>query len=380
MAGRMSRRGFFGYSALGATAGLAGCAYWITRPPTALAAASGSVAPVTANISSRIRLHMFQTGWVAVKREHRTFDGPAALRLPAIMASRSWTEWMPVTAFALEHPEGLFVIDTGETARIAQPDYTACDAVTALFYTNNLQFSLTAADEIGPQMQRAGLAPDRVNKVIMTHLHSDHMGGMGWFPNAEFLVSGAARNGHSGALMCHIPPSINMQTSIYEDRVAGVFSRSAKVTEDGAISVVPTPGHANGHQSVLIEDEGRSVCIAGDVAFSLDQVMNAEIGGIVENYAEALTSSEQLRDQVTQFQTVLLPTHDPDISSIRNMGSSRRVAVQHRPATLQGPDGPLPPFSLAACRKAASPNRPFVFAAAFSVFQCRSCEAKRLTF
>lgn len=315
MAGHMSRRRFFGYGALGATAGLAGCAYWITRPPIALAAASGSVAPVTASISSRIRLHMFQTGWVAVKREHRAFNGPAALRLPAIMASRSWTEWMPVTAFAIEHPEGLFVVDTGETARIAEPEYTACDVGTGMFYTKNLQFSLTADDEIGPQMQRAGLAPGRVSKVIMTHLHSDHMGGMGWFPNAAFLVSRAARDGHAGALMCRIPLSVNMRTSIYDDRVAGVFSRSAKVTEDGAISVVPTPGHANGHQSVLIEDEGRSVCIAGDVAFSSDQVMKAEIGGIVENHAEATRSSKQLKAQVRQFQTVLLPTHDPDNAS-----------------------------------------------------------------
>lgn len=312
MARFMTRRRFFGYSAIGTTAALVGCGYWMTRPPVAIAAAKAAPPPVSTNISSRIRLHMFQTGWVAVKTQHRAFDGPAGLRLPAIMASRSWTEWMPVTAFAVEHPEGLFVVDTGETARIADPEYTACDGVTGMFYNNNLQFSLTANDEIGPQMDRAGLAPDRVSKVVMTHLHSDHMGGMGWFPNAEFLVSEAARNGHAGALMCRIPSFVNMQAVRYTDRTSGVFSQSAALTDDGSISIVPTPGHANGHQSVIIEDEGKSVCIVGDAAFTLNQVMSGEIGGIVENHGAAVQSSKLLKTQFEQFQTVLLPTHDLD--------------------------------------------------------------------
>lgn len=312
MAGFMTRRRFFGYGAVGTTAALAGCGYWITRPPVAMAAVTAAPLPVSASISSRIRLHMFQTGWVAVKTQHRAFDGPAGLRLPAIMASRSWTEWMPVTAFAIEHPEGLFVVDTGETARIADPEYTACDGVTGMFYNNNLQFSLTANDEIGPLMERAGLDPKRASKVVMTHLHSDHMGGMGWFPNAEFLVSEAARNGHAGALMCRIPSSVNMQAVRYTDRTAGVFAQSAALTGDGSISIVPTPGHANGHQSVMIVDEGKSVCIVGDAAFTLDQVIAGEIGGIVENHSAAVQSSAQLKAQFEQFRTVLLPTHDPD--------------------------------------------------------------------
>lgn len=308
----IARRHFVRCGTIGIAAFLAGCGYRIGRSPSALLAASRSPAPVTVNISSRIKMHMFQTGWVAVKREHRAFDGPPMLRLPAIMTSRTWTQWLPVTAFLIEHPEGLFAVDTGETARIAEPDYTACDGMTGFFYRRNLQFSLAAHDEIGPQMKRVARSPDQVRKVIMTHLHSDHMGGMRWFPNADFLVSETALRGHAGALMCRIPRSAHLQSVVYEDRAVGVFTQSSAMTEDGAISIVPTPGHANGHQSVLIEDEGRSVCIAGDAAFSLEQVMTRQIGGIVENHAAATQSSELLKAQVTRFQTMLLPTHDPD--------------------------------------------------------------------
>jgi glyoxylase-like metal-dependent hydrolase (beta-lactamase superfamily II) len=255
---------------------------------------------------------MIQTGWVAVKSEHRAFSGPAALRLPAIMASQSWTEWMPVTAFVIEHPEGPIAVDTGETAKIADPDYTACDGVTGMFYGRNLQFNVPEDEEIGAQLSNFGLPPERVGKVVMTHLHSDHMGGMSAFPRAQFLVSDAARNGHAGALMCRLPSDIDFARVTYGETAMGVFTNTMPITEDGSISIVPTPGHAHGHQSVLIQDEGKSVCLVGDAAFSLDQIRNGEIGGIVENHSDAVKSAGMLKEQIKAFGTIMLPTHDPD--------------------------------------------------------------------
>jgi N-acyl homoserine lactone hydrolase len=84
------------------------------------------------------------------------------------------------------------------------------------------------------------------------------------------------------------------------------------LTEDGSISIIPTPGHANGHQSVLIADEGISVCIIGDAAFSLTQIQSGEIGGIVENHADAVRSAWMLRNQYESYGTIMLPTHDLD--------------------------------------------------------------------
>lgn len=309
----ISRRKLLGLSAAGLTTlSIGGCAYSMMRPLSKLAAAPASLAPVSAKISPRITVHMFQTGWVAVKMQHRSYSGIEALRIPAIMGSRSWTEWMPVTAYAVEHPDGIFMVDTGETTQIADPDYTACDAVTGMFYSRNLQFSVPENVGIETQLTLAGFKPEDVSKVVMTHLHSDHMGGMGTFKNAEFFVSETARGGHAGALMCRIPSVLNIQTSQYEERQAGVFNCSVALTSDGTISIVPTPGHANGHQSVLIEDEGRSVCIVGDAAFSLDQIESGEFGGIVENVSDTRESATKLRNQTTEFKTMMLPTHDPN--------------------------------------------------------------------
>lgn len=45
-----------------------------------------------------------------------------------------------------------------------------------------------AHEAIGPRMQAAGLNPDNVRTVILTHLDVDHVGGVGWFPRANMLV------------------------------------------------------------------------------------------------------------------------------------------------------------------------------------------------
>ncbi|MEM1235167.1 MAG: N-acyl homoserine lactonase family protein [Pseudomonadota bacterium] len=311
MGGEITRRRASSMTGLVIVAALGGCAYSATRPLDAPAASNASPSPTTARVG-RLRLHMFQTGWVAVKAEHKAYSGPSALRFPAIMVSQSWTDWMPITAFAIEHPEGLFVVDTGETAQILEPGYTDCDPATGMFYRRNLQFALRRDDELGPQMRRAGLDPDRVAKVIMTHLHSDHMGGMRHFPRSEFLVSQAARGGHNGALMCRIPRGLNIRAVTMGDTPAGVFNQSVGVTADGAIRIAPTPGHADGHQSVLIEDEGVSVCVVGDAAFTLNQIIRGDIGGIVENVADTRRSALTLKQQLEAFNTVMLPTHDPE--------------------------------------------------------------------
>ncbi|WP_299786320.1 N-acyl homoserine lactonase family protein [uncultured Marivita sp.] len=314
----MSRRRLFGLGSLGAmAAAMGGCTFLMTRSVKAVDAAPPPPPPppVSVRVSRGIRLHMIQTGWVAVKREHRAFNGPPALRLPAIMASRNWTEWMPITAFVIEHPEGLIVVDTGETARIADPGYTACDSMTGTFYNRNLQFVVTPEDEIAPQMIRLGLSPGQVRQVVMTHLHSDHMGGMSSFPNARVFVSDAARQGHAGALMCRLPSGVAYAPVTYAERNVGVFANTMALTADGTVYLVPTPGHARGHQSVLIVDEGKSLCLVGDAAFSLDQIQSGEIGGIVENHADAVRSVGILKRQFDAFGTIMLPTHDPGNAS-----------------------------------------------------------------
>jgi len=192
------------------------------------------------------------------------------------------------------------------------PDCAACDPGTGIFYRRILQFSLGPEDELGPQMRRAGLDPDRVVNVIMTHLHSDHMGALRHFPRAEFLMSEAASGGHTGALMFRIPSSLNLRSVALNQGQSGAFPASSLVTADGAITIVPTPGNAHGHQSVIVQEDGVSVCLVGDPAFTLDPIETGETGGMVDIVSDMRASATLLKRQYEDFNTVMLPTHDPE--------------------------------------------------------------------
>ena len=82
--------------------------------------------------------------------------------------------------------------------------YLACAPGDAWFYGRNLRFDLKPDQEIGA----LGLDPDRVGTVVMTHLHSDHTGGMTYFPNVRFLFPQVDFGGHLGAVACARPGKV----------------------------------------------------------------------------------------------------------------------------------------------------------------------------
>ena len=76
-----------------------------------------------------VNIHALQTGTVAVKRTHRKLIGPPFTRLFSILLDWRYTEPLPIYAWAIEHPEGIIVVDTGEAAAVMEPDYFETDFV-----------------------------------------------------------------------------------------------------------------------------------------------------------------------------------------------------------------------------------------------------------
>ena len=69
-----------------------------------------------------MRIHAVQTGTVRIHRRQLVGDdGP--LRRLKIFTDREWTEPLPILAWVIEHPEGLVVVDTGESAWAMEPGY-----------------------------------------------------------------------------------------------------------------------------------------------------------------------------------------------------------------------------------------------------------------
>jgi len=135
-----------------------------------------------------VKILTIQTGTVAVTTAWREGVGHGRRRLLNTILDRKWTEPLPIYAFVIEHPEGVIVVDTGETARASQPGYFP------RWHPGFRAFRewVEPEQEIGPQLQRLGIRPNDVRRIVMTHLHTDHSGGrLHHFPGNEILVSRA---------------------------------------------------------------------------------------------------------------------------------------------------------------------------------------------
>lgn len=208
-----------------------------------------------------LRLHSFETGRVRSKTRAR---GPLRY-LPG-----GWsTETLPLRAFAIEHPDGICLFDTGQTARAATPGYH--QRWHPFLWTS--RFELDAADELAVQLPARGLDPAAVRWIVLSHLHTDHVGNVAAFGQAEVVVTRVeweqARGirGHLRGYVPHRwPAGIRPRTVDFDGPRVGPFSSSYDLAGDGSLVLVPLPGHTPGHLGMLARGGGANALLAGDAA------------------------------------------------------------------------------------------------------------------
>ena len=134
-----------------------------------------------------MRIHRLSTGRVKVKKNQISRAKGVGPKLTRVFFDTHWSDWLPIHAWIIEHDEGIWVVDTGETHRTGVKGYLPR---WHPYYAMAVRFDVKPEEEIGPQLSRMGIDPAHdVQKVIMTHLHTDHAGGMHHFPNAEFIIN-----------------------------------------------------------------------------------------------------------------------------------------------------------------------------------------------
>lgn len=179
------------------------------------------------------------------------------------------SETLPVHAFLVEHAEGLCLFDTGQTARAAAPGYFP--RWHPFFRLS--RFELAPDEEAAPQLRALGVSPEDVRWVVLSHLHTDHCGGVGDFRRSQTIVSRAEWKralGLQGRLRGYLPQywphGLEPRVVDLPSRPVGPFARSLDLTDDGTITLVATPGHTAGHLSLLVRTDERTYLLGGDLA------------------------------------------------------------------------------------------------------------------
>jgi N-acyl homoserine lactone hydrolase len=266
-----------------------------------------------------MNIHAIQTGTVALTTRWREGAGRGRRRLLHTLLDREWTEPLPIYAFAIEHPEGVIVVDTGETARVSEPGYFPRWHPLLRFAVRE---RVAREQEIGPQLERLGIRPSDVRRVVMTHLHTDHAGGLHHFPNSEILVS-RAELAYASGLLGRVrgypnrrwPASFDPTTIDLPSVPFGPFPASLRLTEAGDMTLVPTPGHTPGQVAVVIEEGDHSVFLAGDSSYTEDSMLNGVADGVGSDERAQRLTHERIRAYAAATPTVYLPAHDPETAT-----------------------------------------------------------------
>ncbi len=277
-----------------------------------------------------MKIHALQTGTVRVKASQRVGRGRGVVRQVNILLDRTWTGPLPIYAWAIETEEGVIIVDTGETARTSEPGYFPR---WHPYFRWAVRLDVTPEKEIGPQLREIGIRPEDVRTVILTHLHTDHAGGLHHFPRSEILVSDEElrlAKGFAGRLRGYLPnrwPDWFHPRSIdFVSEPFGPFDRSQRVTSDGRVVIVPTPGHTPGHVSVIVADDDLSYFLAGDATYTQQALVEGHVDGVSPSEAVSLRTMQTILRYAQERPTVYLPTHDPE--SGRRLANAVTVQVE----------------------------------------------------
>ncbi len=154
----------------------------------------------------------------------------------AIFADSNWTEWLPTYAWVIEHPEGVIVVDTGQGLHLLESNKSLHPYIRW-----ETAFRIDREEEIGPQLRAPlGIGPRDVKRVVATHLHIDHNGGVAHFPHSEILVApGELRmaSGWAGCFRGYVPnrwPSwFDPKPLDFAPEAFGPFAATQAIDESG---------------------------------------------------------------------------------------------------------------------------------------------------
>jgi N-acyl homoserine lactone hydrolase len=267
-----------------------------------------------------MRIHPLTTGMVRLKRSF-LFPGKGARRQLDLFLPGPWSEPMPIHCWAVEHAGRLLLVDSGETAAAKNIPFA--------------RFEVTPAQELPAALTAAGLSLEDVSEVVLTHHHGDHVDGL-THVRAPVRIN-AAELRFLGTpfprvmrriLRQPLPAGFSPEPFVLDDGPFGAFSHSRALSEDGRILAVATPGHTPGHISVIcIDDEGRHVMLAGDVADTLEQLLALRADAVGPDPKVHVATLEAVRAHCEQQPTVFLPSHDPESIARLAGGVTVRQAV-----------------------------------------------------
>jgi len=228
------------------------------------------------------------------------FFGPFPITdlIPSVPKEKARDITIPISMWVIDHPKGLVVFDTGNNVAVADGK---CKSYWAEGMCDFLKPSQKRDDLIDMQLKRLGYSPDQVKVVITSHSHLDHIGNIKMFPKAIHVIQ------KKELYQAWWPEKFQRGPAFVMNDFDGVardfnwleLAGDYDLFGDGSITVLSTPGHTLGHQSVRIHlASGKTLVLSQDAIWMKENLEGypAGLNYSVKDYNDSISKLKGIRD------------------------------------------------------------------------------------
>ena len=196
--------------------------------------------------------------------------------------------------YLIRHAKGLLLWDTGVPDAVATMPDGMVVANGAITYRR--------AKTLASQLAELGVKPADVTYVALSHTHGDHVGNIALFGSSTVLIQGAE---YDWAMAGANKPAFAVSQKF--ERLAGDHD----VFGDGSVTILSTPGHTPGHQSLLVRlPKTGSVVLSGDAVHFRDNWEHRRVPSMNTDRAQTLASLQRLQSVLDERRAQLWINHD----------------------------------------------------------------------
>jgi glyoxylase-like metal-dependent hydrolase (beta-lactamase superfamily II) len=247
-------------------------------------------------MSYNIKIHILQCGEILVDRavpfSEKTWN---LMAFTGLFRSRKKQLLLPVSAYLIEHPKGIALIDTGWHTDVKK---NPKKHLGWAHYLVNKPF-LPDGQAINEQLESLGYKDTDIDYLVLSHLHTDHVSGLQLVRNAKrILVSEQEwKSGNRNKIMYRsfMWENVDIETIKFTDSQYGHLGKSYDLFGDDTVLLVNTPGHTKGLITTMIQNNGKFVLLCSDTGYAEKSWKKMILPGLTSDKAQAVKSLEWIK-------------------------------------------------------------------------------------